>query len=79
MNVNVGILVDKKEIMAEGGKSGRHVVIFSSKTIFLEDKATQALLNEEVDALAKFDQTIDLYFTSHETPSKEMLGKLPER
>lgn len=68
--------------MAEGGKLGRHVVIFrrhvvifSRKTIFLEDKATQALLNEEVVALAKFD----LYFTSHETPSEEMLGKLPER
>ena len=62
--------------MAEGGKSGRHVVIFSRKTIFIEGKATQALLNEEV---AKFDQTIDLYFTSHKTPSEEMLDKLPER
>ena len=62
--------------MAEGGKSGiRHVVIFSRGTVFLEDEKEQALLNKEVDALAKYD----IYFTSHKTPSEEMLAKLPER
>ena len=66
--------------MATGGKPSRkHIVIFSRKCLFLANEKEQEELNKEIDFLLAKPDKFDVCFTSHGSPSREMLDAIPER
>ena len=62
--------------MAEAFK-GKHVVIFSRSCLFLSSEKLQQEMNEEIWALSQ-NGNFELHFTSHQNPTSEMLGAIPE-
>ena len=66
--------------MATGGEPFRkHTVIFSRKCLFLANKSEQNELNKAIEFLLSKPDQFDVFFTSHNTPSREMLDAIPER
>ena len=65
------------EIMATSGSS-RHTIIFSRKCLFLENEKEQEELNKAIGFLLSKPEQFKVYFTSHESPSDEMLSAIPE-
>ena len=67
-----------RKIMATS-ESTRHTIIFSRECLFLENKEKQEELNEAIGFLLSDSDQFNVYFTSHEYPSAEMLLAIPER
>lgn len=63
--------------MATAYSAPKHVVIFSRKCLFLNSSQKQKEMNTEVDEISKDDE-FELYFTSHQPPSREMLAAIPD-
>ena len=62
-------------------RSSRLTIIFSSACLFLrneEGQRKQEELNEAIGFLLSKPDQFNVHFTSHESPSDEMLSAVPE-
>ena len=63
--------------MATSGSS-RHTIIFSRACLYLVNEEKQEELNEAIGFLLSKPDQFNVYFTSCESPSAEMLSAIPE-